>query len=215
MHQLSPGGLLFDLDGVLADSTAAVQRHWRAFAERRGLVPEDVLDIAHGRRSTEVIADLVSAGEAAEEAAWFEALEVADTSDVVALPGAAELLEKLPAHVWTVVTSCGRDLAAARLAASGLPSPIALISGDDVTRGKPDPQGYLLGLAALRVEATKVVVFEDAPAGVAAGRAAGATVVGLTTTHAGHQLDASHLVGDLRSVELLLGPGGAPMLRLH
>lgn len=173
MLELSPAGVLFDLDGVLVDSASAVERHWHAFAARRGLQVDHVATAAHGRRSADVIAALVPAGQADAETAWFEALEISDTDDVVALPGAVEVLAQLPTTSWGIVTSCGRDLAVARLDASGLPIPRILISADDVAAGKPDPQGYLLGSGALGVPAARVVVFEDAPAGAAAGRAAG------------------------------------------
>jgi mannitol-1-/sugar-/sorbitol-6-phosphatase len=196
---LSCSSILFDLDGVLADSTSAVERHWIQFAHRRGLVPDEVIKSAHGRRSVDVISGLVAPEDVDVEAAWFENLEMLDTADVVALPGATVLIASLPADRWGVVTSCGRDLASARLRAAGLPVPRTLISGDQVIAGKPDPEGYLLGIAELG-RGGVTVVFEDAPSGVEAARRAEATVVGLTTTHAAYELDVHHLVADLRSV---------------
>jgi mannitol-1-/sugar-/sorbitol-6-phosphatase len=200
--EVTCSGVLFDLDGVLADSTAAVERHWIRFALRRGLDPAGVIRTSHGRRSVDVIGDLVSPAEVEREAAWFERLEVLDTSDVVVLPGAAVLLADLPTDRWGIVTSCGRDLAMARLGAAEVPVPRVLISGDQVVVGKPDPAGYLLGIAQLGCDAVATVVFEDAPSGVEAGRRAGATVVGLTTTHGANELAVHHLIGDLRSVEV-------------
>jgi mannitol-1-/sugar-/sorbitol-6-phosphatase len=200
--EVTCSGVLFDLDGVLADSTTAVERHWVQFALRRGLVPGEVIKTAHGRRSVDVIGDLVSAAEVDTEAAWFERLEVLDAADVAELPGAAVLLAELPADRWGIVTSCGRDLAMARLKAAEVPVPRVLISGDQVAVGKPDPEGYLLGIAQLGCDAVATVVFEDAPSGVEAGRRAGATVVGLTTTHGMNELAVHHLIADLRSVEV-------------
>jgi mannitol-1-/sugar-/sorbitol-6-phosphatase len=205
--ELLCSGVLFDLDGVLADSTTAVERHWRTFALRRGLVPGDVVRVAHGRRSIDVISALVPQRELDLEASWFERLEVDDTADVVVLPGARELADALSSDRWGIVTSCGGELAEARLHAAGLPIPDILINGDQVDAGKPDPQGYQLGIAALGGNAQSTVVFEDAPAGIEAGRRSGAIVVGVATTHAAHELPAHHIVADLRNVEVMSDVG--------
>jgi sugar-phosphatase len=187
---------------VLADSTSAVERHWHLFALRQGLDPARVIGVAHGRRSLDVITELVPKPQVDDEAAWFENLEVDDTADVVALPGALVLVGELPSDRWGIVTSCGRELARARLGAAGLAIPTILVSGEQVATGKPDPEGYRLGVAALGGEAGTTVVFEDAPAGVEAGRQAGTTVIGVATTHPPHELNAHHIVADLRNVEV-------------
>src|SRR5207244_3425106 len=114
----------------------------------------------------------------------IEELELADLDAVAALPGARDLLAALPAGRWAAVTSGGRDLMSARLRAAGLPEPDVLVAAEDVRDGKPDPGGYLLAARRLGVRADGCVVVEDSPAGVAAGRAAGARVVAVTTTHA-------------------------------
>ena len=160
------------------------------------------MERAHGRRSLDVIRDLVPAGELNTEASWFENLEVEDTEGVVALPGATALTMALPKDRWAVVTSCGLRLARARLAAAGLDDPPILIGSEDVSAGKPDPHGYRLGLAALGVRGSRTVVFEDAPSGLEAGRRAGARTVGVATTFPAGELSADWIVADLSSVTL-------------
>ena len=131
--------LLFDLDGVLADSTAAVERHWRAFARRHALDGDAVMRVVHGRRAVDSIRALTPHADVDAELAWLVDGEASDTSDVVAIPGAAALLAALPADRWAVVTSGVRRVAEARLRAAGLPLPTHLIAADEIARGKPDP----------------------------------------------------------------------------
>ncbi|MFR9730974.1 HAD-IA family hydrolase [Saccharopolyspora sp. MS10] len=175
---LAPRALLFDMDGTLVDSTAVVERTWRDFAERHGLDVADILAGSHGRRSGETIAQhLPSGADLAAETARVDAQEMRDLNGVVAVPGAAELLAGLPAGSWALVTSAGADLAARRMAAAGLPMPGVVVTAEDVRHGKPDPEGYRKAAAGLGVPPEATVVFEDAEAGIAAGRAAGARVV--------------------------------------
>jgi mannitol-1-/sugar-/sorbitol-6-phosphatase len=178
---------LADLDGVLVDSLSAVNRTWLWWAELHGLDPQPFIE-DHGRTTRESIATLAPALDAEAEAKRIEEREVQDTDGLVALPGAAELLDTGPAVA--VVTSGGRRLALARLRAAGLRVPAVLISADSVRRGKPDPEPYLRAADELGVAPGSCVVFEDAPAGVRAGKAAGMRVVALTTT-----VDASELAG--------------------
>jgi sugar-phosphatase len=175
--------LLFDLDGVLADSTASVEYHWRAWAARHGLDPDALLHVVHGRRAIDTIRDVAPALDAEAELAALVEAEAGDTAGVTASPGAAALLPRLPAGAWAVVTSGVRAVALARLRAGGLPLPPLLVPADEIARGKPDPEGYLTAAARLGVAPGDCVVFEDAPAGVAAARAAGMRCVALTTTH--------------------------------
>jgi len=182
--------MLFDLDGVLADSIAAVERAWRTFAARHGLDSDAILPRVHGRRAVDSVRALAPHADVDAEIAWLEAMEAADTSDVIALPGAAELLRALPPARWTVVTSGTRPVAEARLRAAGLPIPRHLVAADEITHGKPNPEGYLRGAASLGVAPADCVVVEDAPAGAAAARAAGMGLVALTTTH-----DAAAMAG--------------------
>jgi len=187
--------LLVDLDGTLIDSQAAVDRVWSAFAVRHGLDPVAVTKLAQGRPSRETIRDLLhDPPDLARIAAAFDAEEVADTEGVVALPGALELLGG--ERPLAIVTSCTTALARARLQAAGLPEPEVLVTADAITRGKPDPEPFLLGAARLDVAPGDCVVLEDAPAGIAAGRAAGATVIALRTTHADADLAEADAVVD-------------------
>jgi sugar-phosphatase len=188
-------GVLFDCDGVLVDSTAAVERAWGAWAERQGIPIEQLLGKMHGRRSVDFIAAEFPALDAATEGAAVDATQAADPG-VTAYPGAREALLALPPERFGVVTSGSRELATFRLRAAGLPLPGVLVSADDVDAGKPDPAGYLLGAERLGLAAASLLVVEDAPAGIAAGKAAGAQVAGLSTTHPAAELAAADWVLD-------------------
>lgn len=194
---------LFDLDGVLVDSGAVVERACRRWAERHGLDPETVVRVSHGRRSSDTVRALAPHLDVAREAAWIDALELSDVEGLRAVPGAAELLASLPPAAWGIVTSCGPALAELRLTAVGLPVPTMLVTSDLVARGKPAPDGYRLGAQRLGQRPEACVVFEDAPAGIAAGRAAGARVIGLTTMLAGHELTgADTTIPDLSALRV-------------
>jgi len=200
----SARALLVDLDGTLIDSQAAVDRVWSAFAVRHGLDPVAVTRVAQGRPSRETIRDLLDdPPDLARIAAAFDADEVADTEGVVALPGALALLTGT--RPLAIVTSCTTALARARLRAAGLPEPDVLVTADAITRGKPDPEPFLLGAQRLGVEPGDCVVLEDAPAGIAAGRAAGATVIALRTTHPDADLAEAHAVVDRLQDLLAIG----------
>jgi sugar-phosphatase len=191
--------LLVDLDGTLVDSAAPVGRVWTAFAHRHGLEPDEVLRFAQGRPSRETIRLLLPEGDHAAEAAAVEHAEVNDPAGIRALPGAAELLADTVR--LAIVTSCSQALAAARLRAAGLPIPPVLVSSDEVERGKPDPSCFLLGARRLGLEPADCVVIEDAPAGIAAGRAAGAKVIALRTTHPDDDLGEAHaIIDDLTAI---------------
>ncbi len=172
-------GLLFDNDGVLVDSDAAVAASWSRWATEHGLVPAEVLAVVHGRRAADTVAALLPEPRRAAASALIDRYELDDAGTVPAVAGAAELLASLPPRVWAVVTSGTPALAAARLRAAGLPLPGAMVTGSDVRTGKPDPEGYLLGARLLGVPPEQTVVVEDSPAGIAAGRAAGARVLGV------------------------------------
>ncbi|MFD4550901.1 HAD family hydrolase [Streptomyces sp. NPDC058466] len=201
--------LLFDNDGTLVSSLESVNRCWTRWAQEYGITAADFARIElHGRPAGEIAADLLPADIVPEALARIEQLEVEDvTGGVEALPGTLALLEALPAERWAVVTSATRRLAEARLGEVGI-RPKKLISADDITRGKPDPEPYLLGARELGVDPARCVVFEDAPAGLQAGRAAGMTTVALATTHQPHELDADLVVKDLSALSVLVTPGG-------
>jgi mannitol-1-/sugar-/sorbitol-6-phosphatase len=182
--------VLSDLDGVLVDSTAEVERVWREWAVEQGLDPDEVGRASHGVPAHEVIARLAPHLPVEEEAVRVDRIHAATGG--TALPGAYELLTGVPR--LAVVTSCSRPLAAARLTAARLPDPPVLITSEDTARGKPHPDPYLAGATALGADPADCVVIEDAPAGVAAGRAAGMTVWAVATTHAVEELASAHLV---------------------
>lgn len=201
--------LLFDNDGTLVSSMESVHRCWARWAREYGITEEAFAAVElHGRPAAEIIADLLPEGARAGALVRIEALEVEDVSGgVVLLPGTKELLSALPAGRWAVVTSATLPLAEARLHEVGVDFP-EMVAADDITRGKPDPEPFLLAAARLGVDPARCVVFEDAPAGLAAGRAAGMTTVALTTTHAASELDADVVVRDLSAVSVLVGAGG-------
>ena len=205
MTKITCKGVLFDLDGVLADSTPAVARVWTIWAQRHGFDPEETVRRAHGRPSITTIRELLTNGDHAAENAIVERMEIEDLEDVVALPGAAELLRTLPVNRWTIVTSCTRPLALVRLRAAGLPIPEKLITSTDIVNGKPHPEPYLKGAALLGVAATDCLVIEDAPAGIRAGKSANAKVLALQTTERDELLRAAGadwIVKDCASVQV-------------
>jgi sugar-phosphatase len=201
--QIRCAAFLFDLDGVLVDSRAVVERTCRRWALRHRLDPEEVLRIAHGRRSHDTVKAAAPHLEADREAAWIDAAELADVDGLSAVPGAGELLVFLPSGSWAVVTSCGRALAEVRLTSIGLPIPQIVVTSEDVSQGKPAPDGYRLGAKRLGLDPAACVVFEDAPAGIAAARSAGARVIGLTTMlAAGDLAGADATIPDFTAVHI-------------
>ena len=184
--------LLFDMDGTILSSIASAERSWTIWAQRQGLDVAKFLPTIHGVQSVETIRRLNLPGiDPVAEAAWITAAEMEDVDDVDPIPGAPAFLASLPANRWAVVTSAPRALAEIRLKAAGLPMPPLLITAEDVANGKPAPDCFLLAAERLGVAASECLVFEDAPAGIAAGVAAGATVVVVTATHS-HPHETSH-----------------------
>jgi sugar-phosphatase len=183
---------LFDMDGTVLDSIAVAERVWGAWALRHGLDVEAFLPTIHGVRAEETIRRQNLAGiDVALETEAILRGEVADVEGVIPIPGAEAFLRALPADRWAVVTSAQRELALRRMAAAGLPLPAVLITAEDVSRGKPAPDGYVLAAERLGVAADACLVFEDAPAGLLAGEAAGAEVVVITATHS-HPFETPH-----------------------
>jgi mannitol-1-/sugar-/sorbitol-6-phosphatase len=188
---------------VLVDSRAVVEDIWRRWATARGLDPAPYLRLAHGRRIRETLVAVDPTLDIEREVQWLDATEAADATPMTAIPGARELVRELAPDRWAIVTSGGYGLATRRLDRAGLPRPAVFITAGDVERGKPDPQGYLLAAERLGRAAAACIVFEDAPPGIAAARAAGARVIALTTTHAADALrDAAATIGDFRSLRV-------------
>jgi sugar-phosphatase len=189
------------MDGVLVDSRPVVERTWRRWAARHGLDADALLAVAHGRRSRETIREQAPHLDLAQEVAWLDAAELADVQGIVPVPGAARLLASMPPDSWAVYTSCGPELARRRLACTALPEPRVLIASEDVPRGKPAPDGWLLAASRLGVAITDCLVVEDAPPGIAAALAAGTQVLAVTTTHPAERLGgAARIVPDLTGV---------------
>jgi sugar-phosphatase len=186
--------VLCDLDGTLVDSRPEVDAAWRAFAARHGLDEDEVLAATFAGPSREVVAALAPGVDIDAETALVEGRQVEAAGATRAVAGAAELMAAWAPGRLAVVTSCGRALAEARLAGAGLPRPAVLVSADDVRRGKPDPEGYRRAAALLGVPPQRCLAVEDAPAGIAAARAAGARTAGVATTHPARELAGADVV---------------------
>ena len=182
MLKISCAGVLFDLDGVLVDSTPAVARVWTWWAKQHGFDPEKTVRMAHGRPSLATIRELLPDADHETENREVERREIEDVEGVVPLPGALELLNAIPKNRWAIATSCTKPLARVRIRAAGLPMPRFLVTSNDVRQGKPDPEPYQKAAAMIGAAAQECVVIEDAPAGIRAGKAAGARVLALRTT---------------------------------
>ncbi len=206
--------LLFDSDGVLISSIASVNRCWRLWAAHYRVPGAESFTIAHGTRAVEIIRGLrpdFTDAQVAEGLRLIEDMEIADVADLQVLPGVRELLGSLPAERWTIVTSATRRLLVGRLKAAELPLPQALIAGDDVALGKPNPEPYRKGAELLGFRPEECVVVEDAPTGVGSGKAAGSKVLGVLGTHTAAELygaGADWVVESLTGVRAGVGAGG-------
>lgn len=208
LAQIECTAILFDLDGVLIDSTETITRHWQEWAQQHDLAIEEILRIMHGRRTVETMRSVAPHLPVEEEAARFAAAEALDTEGVITIDGASALLNSLPAGTWAIVTSGSRAVATARLRSQGLPVPAVMITAEDVVNGKPDPEPYLAGAKALGLTADECVVVEDSPAGLAAATAAGMRSVGVAFTHDLAELEMATLAaGRLRDIRVVDGAG--------
>jgi sugar-phosphatase len=203
MPIFSCSAILFDLDGVLADSTRAVDREWREWAARKGVDGDAIMAIAHGVRTIEVIRRVAPHLDAVAEASAIESHEAHDQQGVFVMPGAAELVGSIPGGRWGVVTSGSRLLATNRMRYCGLPIPEVLVTSDDVANGKPHPEPYLKGAEGLGLDPAECLVIEDAPAGIQSARAGGMKVVGIASTYAAAMLvDADAVVQRLGRIQV-------------
>ncbi len=197
--------ILFDLDGVLIDSSRCIRRHWEAWTRQHDLDTESLMRVAHGLRTIETMRHVAPHLDVEEEAKRFEMIEIADTEGVVKIEGASQILEGLPEHIWGIVTSGSQELARARLKRAGLPIPDTLISGDDVKRGKPAPDPYLLGAKRMGVTIAQCVVIEDSPAGIVAAKSAGMKVIGIASTHSRQELACEIVADQLSDLTIRMG----------
>ncbi len=206
MIEVEVGGFLFDMDGVLVSSIGSVRRSWRKWAKMYGLPNWETYEIPHGQRAREIIQGLIPEKDVEEGLRVIEEIEIADTEDLIILPGVRALLESLPKERWAIVTSATGRLVIARLEVAGLPIPTRLISADSVERGKPAPDPYLAGAKVLGIPAEDCLVVEDAPSGLKSGKAAGAKLLGVLGTHALEDLgDAMWVVESMESVRVDVG----------
>ncbi|GAA1449606.1 HAD-IA family hydrolase [Nocardiopsis tropica] len=204
--------ILFDLDGVLVDSLGAIEKSMRWWAMERGLDPEDVLARSHGRRDEDLIRECAPSLTVETEIKLIEDFDVQEAKTVRPLPGARRVLRSLEAGSWAVITSGSRRVAAARMAGSGLPEPRCFVTAESVRRGKPFPDGYLLAADRLGAVPERCLVVEDAPAGLAAARAAGMPCLGVGAALAGPLPGLVGQVRDLDEVRVVTGPTGLRVL---
>jgi sugar-phosphatase len=203
--------VLFDLDGTLVDSGAAVLRSWLTWAAENGITPQRLHGF-HGMPTTQILAELVSEERVPAAAERLEQLEVGDVDDIVLLPGAARALADVDASRAAIVTSCTAPLAAARIAASGVVSPAVVVTASDVEVGKPDPAPFLLAATRLGANPQRCLVVEDAVNGLAAARAAGMATLAVSTTYQAAALEADVVVTDLDAVRFVARPDGVQVL---
>ncbi|KAH9942582.1 phosphatase [Amylocystis lapponica] len=212
--------ILFDMDGTLVDSTDGVVGAWELFAEKYpGIDVTEVLSSSHGVRTVEnlrIHCGIEDPDELEREAERFEAAIVFNSKKdgrrgIVALPGVREIIEELlpvakfPNPRWAICTSATRSYATAALKTAGVPVPDVFVASEDVEKGKPEPDPYLLGAKRCGVDASKCLVVEDAPSGVRSGRAAGCKTLALLTSHSREQVDAAqpdYVVKNLASVSM-------------
>ena len=194
MPTLECQAILFDLDGVLLDSVELSERLWCEFAEKYDIDAEHILAIHHGRRGVEtvrIVAPHLLEVFEREERAW-EAGK--DLTGLKAYPGAKAVLNRLPRDRWGIVTSGTHRIATTRMAYVGLPQPEVLVTAEQVTHGKPHPEPYATGMERIGKHGAACLVFEDAPAGVASAKAAGAQVVAIASTTPAKELHAADVV---------------------
>lgn len=208
LAELRVAALISDMDGVLVDTGGIYDRHWQRWAERQGISTELIARVHFGRPAAETIRLVAPHMDAVAEARRFND-ELADdptAAGVSAMPGALQLAGAIPRERWAIATSAPRIMAERWLTHVGMPMPAVLVTVDDVPRGKPAPDPYLRAAELLGVHAGSCLVLEDAPAGITAAKAAGATVLGVLSTHAARELaEADHLVADLG--EVVIEPG--------
>ena len=206
LGERSFAAVIFDMDGTLVDSTPAVVRSWMTWAQERGIPAERLLGW-HGVPAASIVTALVPPEEVDDALARITELEVGDVADIVVLPGVLDAFDALVGAHFAIATSCTRDLADARIGAAQLPSPEVVVTVDDVTHGKPDPEPFLTAAARLGVDPADCLVVEDAPMGLQAARSAGCATLAVTTTTPAEELDADLVVADLSQVRFEVTDG--------
>jgi sugar-phosphatase len=203
------GAFLFDMDGTVLNSIAVAERVWAAWAEKQGIDAASLLATVHGRKAIETITRLGLSGiDPAEEVRLLTQAEIDDVTGVEPIAGAIDFLKSLPADRWAIVTSAPKELAKVRIAATGIPWPKVLIAGEDVENGKPAPDCFMLAARILAQPIEDCLVFEDAPAGIEAAEASGASVLVISATHRAPLLTRHPSVGDYDHVAVNIDANG-------
>ncbi|KAK3945320.1 HAD-like domain-containing protein [Diplogelasinospora grovesii] len=223
--QVTFDGLLFDMDGTIIDSTDAVVKHWHTIGNEIGVDPEVILQTSHGRRSIDMLKIL-----SPEKATWEYVrhmeglLPKKHGADAKEIPGARSLLDDIIRNnvPWAIVTSGTVPLVSGWLGVLDLPKPEVLVTAESVEHGKPDPSCYLMGRSRLDLgdenSPSQVLVLEDSPAGIRAGKAAGCKVLGLVTSHTVEQVASAEpdwIVRDLESVRVVKTEGNKVTLEFR
>ncbi len=214
-------GFLFDLDGTLVDSLPVVERAWCRWADRFGIDHDEVLSFIHGKQAITSLRHFMAGRDEADiqrEFSALEKIEAEDTDGVIALPGALALLEQLNAAgvPWAIVTSGSLPVASARIRAAGLPEPKVLVTAEQVAKGKPQPDAYLLGAQRLALQPEACAVVEDAPAGIEAGLAAGCRVIAVNAPQGTPRLDeVDFAIARLDALRIQPEPGGLTQVETH
>lgn len=204
MREFDCDAVLFDLDGVLVDSTETIEKLWHEWAARHRIDFIELMKIAHGRRTVETVQMIAPHLDVDRELEALEGAESSMTDGVRKIAGATELVRSLPEDAWAIVTSGTFRTAATRIGFAELPMPKALVSADDVERGKPAPDAYLLAAERLGVLPQRCVVIEDAPAGIRAAHAGSMPVIAVTTTYERDTLqEADSIAEQLADIEIL------------
>ncbi|MBU6451871.1 MAG: HAD family hydrolase [Cyanobacteria bacterium REEB67] len=213
--QINCRAILSDLDGTLIDSLKCVDYAWEAWATDHALDIDWIKKSAHGMRTADSLKLLVPHLDLATEMKALEDLECSVTTDLVEIAGAKTFLNSLPKAHWAIVTSGSRRLANHRLGHVGLPRPTVFVTADDVTAGKPDPQCYLKAAQGLGIDPADCIVLEDSPAGIKAGKAAGARVIAIGFSRADHDISAADfVVHDLTRMRVVSSRDGTLMISL-
>jgi mannitol-1-/sugar-/sorbitol-6-phosphatase len=202
--------ILFDLDGVLVDSRRCVELVWRTWASGHGLDPDPIIRAAHGRRTSETLREAAPGLDIAAETALLDRLEEAETGGIFPVPGAKDLLQRLPPGLWAIVTSGSPNVATLRMLIGGIPRPSVFVTAHDVLKGKPSPEGYLIAARRLGVKPAECVVVEDTPAGILAGKEAGMSVIAIEGTYGPESLSgADSIAGAFSALRADQMPSGA------
>ncbi len=200
--------ILFDLDGVLVDSAECVERAWRGWSARHGLNAEEVIAIAHGRRTIETVRAVAPHLDVLNEVTTLELQEGMTSEGIYEIEGARELIARLPANQWAIVTSGTRAIASFRLNLVGIPVPPVMVCADEISHGKPHPEGYLTAASHLGFKPEECVVIEDTPPGIEAAHTGGMRVIAVAATYPPEDLvSADAVVERLAELKVSVGAG--------